>query len=186
MHGMSSRLETCWGPYVKELSKKFKAKFFAPQCTLKKDITFNSWVEELDKYSNEIDENSIFVCHSLSTLFIVKYLKMRNLKPLAVIAVSGGRLDFIHDEDYSNINDFIVNKTETDYFAKNVKHRFNIHSNNDDIWTPEQIAYYSNVLKATDITLNGGGHLGSHSGITEIKEIDQIINEIKKNNQVEI
>ncbi|MBO4412867.1 MAG: alpha/beta hydrolase [Clostridia bacterium] len=175
LHGMSCRLEDCWKEYIVNLAKELNIQFFAPACPLNEDITLKNWFEDVDKFKNSINTETVFICHSLSTNFIVKYLAKSNLKAKAIISVAGG---LASKDRMKYLKDFIFTKKEAQYVVDNIKHRYNIFSNNDNIWTKEEIQNYCYALQTQNIIVDGAGHFGRRSGVKEIPEIKEIIKNI--------
>lgn len=71
--------------------------------------------------------------------------------------------------------DFLPSETEFDYVKNTIKNRYNIFSDDDDIWDIEHICAYNKLLDATPVATNNCGHYGRKSKIKEIKELNFII-----------
>lgn len=177
LHGMSSRLDQCFGLKLKEDLKKLEYNIFEPIFPLAPSLTFESWIQEMDKFKKFIGEDDIFVCHSLSTNFIIKYFAKNNLKCKALIAVAGGLITDISQvqKGFEYLWPFVPNKEEIKYCTENMKFRFNIFNKDDNIWKLEEIERYTTFVEANGIELEKGGHFGRSSGVKEIPEILSIV-----------
>ena len=180
LHGMSGSVDTSFGIKLKEDLKKLGFQIHQPTFTIGKDITLTSWFEEMDKIKNEIDNNSIFICHSLACLFIVKYCIANNIKNKLIISVAGGLCKENEVfESFKFLIPFIPTEEEIQLFNTMGNKLYNIYSNNDHIYNVMQLERYTKELKAIPIFLQNKGHFGASSGVKEIPEIIEII---KKNN----
>lgn len=180
LHGMSSRLDECFGLKLKEDLNKINYKYYEPIFPLAPNITLANWTEEMDKYKDYISEQSIFVCHSLSTNFIVKYLAKNKLKCKALIAVAGGHLlEGAHaQKGFEYLEELVPTRKEMEYCVDNIEKRYNIFCYQDNIWTNAELDYYCQLLKVNKVELPYGSHFGRSSGVKEIPEIMEIIKNI--------
>lgn len=176
---MSCRLDECWKPQLIQDLEDMNIEVSTPALPLKREITLDNWMTGLDAYKDKIDKDTVFVCHSLSSVFIVKYLYKYQLKPKALISVSGGYMP-IARPGYEFLKDFLMYKEEMQYVSHSVAYRYHIHSDNDTIWEPTEIEGYTNHLHMTEIVLSGVGHIGRHSGVKSLPQITDIIRSINK------
>lgn len=176
LHGMSCRLEDCWRNYVLNIGKELNIDVLTPACPLKEEITLSNWFEELDKYKRFINQETIFICHSLSTNFVVRYLAKNKIKAKALIAVAGG---LASKERMQYLKDFVFTTAEAQYVVDNIKFKYNIYGDNDDTWTKQEIKNYCNALKTKEIVMHDAGHLGRRSGVKEIPAIKKLIKKLQ-------
>ena len=177
LHGMSGTIDTSFGIKLKEDLKKLNYQIFQPTFTIGKDITLTSWFEQMDKIKDEIDDNSIFICHSLGCLFIVKYFIKNKIKNKLIISVAGGinnRAEVRPGFEY--LDAFILEDSEMKEFRRLNNKVYDIYSDNDPIYN--KMVYFDRYVKETNATpvfLPGRGHFGATSGVKEIPEIVEII-----------
>ena len=136
LHGMSSRLDDCFGLKLKESLQSLGYKIYEPKFPLAPNITLKNWTEEMDKFKSMIGNDDIFICHSLSTNFIIKYFAKNKLKARALIAVAGGLLTegSSVQPGFEYLEELVPNLQEMKYAVKNISNRFNIFNKNDNIW----------------------------------------------------
>ena len=180
LHGMSGSVDSSFGIRLKENLTKMGYDIFQPSFTTGKDITLLSWEKEMDKIKGKIDENSIFVCHSLSCLFIIKYCLLNNISNKLIISIAGGLCKESEVfKGFEHLIPFIPSSLEIDEFKKLNNKVYNIYSNNDHIYNLLQLERYTKEICATPIFLPNKGHFGESSGVVDIPEIIEIIS---KNN----
>ena len=83
-------------------------------------------------------------------------------------------------EDLKFLLPFIPTDFEIESFKKLNNNLYNIYSNNDHIYSLEQLERYTQKLNATPMFLPNKGHFGSSSGVKEIPEIIDIIKSFSK------
>ena len=175
LHGMSCYLEECWLNSILEnkvLSKKFN--FIVPHFPLEKEITFEKWDDLFAQYMPNIDENTTIIAHSLSTLFIIRFLYKHQLKINKLICVGGGYAKGAPGA-LKYLSAFIPQDVEFDYARQNIPHRYHIFSDNDHIWSPEHIEAYNSLLNPIEIKTHNCGHYGRTSKVKVIPEIFEIL-----------
>lgn len=179
IHGMSAPLDECFGKKAKERFRKHGFEIIEPIFPLEKEITLEKWNEVIDKAVDTIDEDTSFLCHSLGCTFVIKYLYRKKARANTVIAVAGGYFDKTQVwPEYPKIKKFVPNKKELEYFRKNTKRIYHIHSDNDDIFNEKHFKDYIDKTGAKEILLKNCGHFGRSSGVKDIKELETILNNI--------
>ena len=180
MHGMSSHLEQTFGEKVALRAKNAGFDVCFPHFPLKKDITLDGWYKVAEKYINLIDKDSVIICHSLSTLFILKFLRKYKLDCHTLIAVAGGYDSEINDEKFLYLKDFMPSMLDFEYVKQHTGQRYAIYSNDDHIFSQKQLHNYIEMLQAQPIFIKDCGHFGMTSGVKDIPIITHLLS--KTNN----
>lgn len=176
LHGMSGSVDSSFGIKLKEDLTKLGYTIVQPSFSTGKNITLKSWMEEMEKLAAEIDKDSIFICHSLACLMIIKFFAKNKISNKLIVAVAGGLCKESEVfKGFEHLIPFIPNCNELDLFAKLENTVYNIYSDNDHIYNLAQLERYTKATSATPIFLPNKGHFGSSSGVTEIPEIVDII-----------
>lgn len=175
MHGMSSHLEQTFGEKVALRAKNAGFNVYFPHFPLKKEITLEGWYKVAEDYIDLFDKDTVVICHSLSTLFILKFLRKHKLHCHTLIAVAGGYDNEITDENFSYLKDFMPSELDFEYAKQHVKQRYAIYSNDDHIFTQKQLQNYRELLKAQPIFIKDCGHFGMTSGVKDIAVISQLL-----------
>lgn len=177
LHGMSSYLEDSFGINLSNRIKNMGFNILLPHFPLNEKITLEKWENIAKEYSSFFN-NSLVICHSLSTLFILKFLRKYNLSCKALITIAGGYSNEIENEKYIYLKDFIPTIQDFSYAKNNIMHRFSLYSNNDHIFSQKQLLDYISLLDSKPIFLENCGHFGVSSGIKDIPEVEMIIKTI--------
>lgn len=179
LHGMSCHLEECWLDNVIENLKKLGiTDFQIPHFPLLKEITLERWEYVLLQYKDIFDENLVIIAHSLSTNFIIHFLYKYKLPAKALIAVGGG----YENKEYGELGylaPFTPKDYQFEYVKKAVKNRYHIFSDDDTIWTQNQIEKYNKLLSPIEIKTHGCGHYGRTSKVKDIPQIYEIVKSLK-------
>lgn len=177
-HGMSRSLEDLWLPALKEDLKGKNIEIIAPTFPMLEDITLEKWFEIADKLKDQIDKDTVFICHSLATNFIFKYMYKNKLKCKAIIAVAGGYSKRLIK--FTHLAAFKPYKNEIEYTVANSKYRYAIHSDKDGTWLDSEVRRYDHYFKGEVIVIPGAAHFGLRSGVKKIPELTEIINKLEK------
>lgn len=181
MHGMRGSLDFSFGIRLKEELVKMNYEIVQPSFTTGENITMVSWIEEMDNIKNAINDNTIFVCHSLSCLFIIKYCILNNIKNKLIISVAGGVCKESEIfKGFEHLIPFIPTVAEFEEFCRLNNIVYNIYSDNDHIYNLTQLERYTEATCATPIFLPNKGHFGASSGVVDIPEIIEIISKHNK------
>ena len=181
LHGMSFYLEQGFGSGVIERAKKLGLNIIIPHFTLEKDITFDNWEKTALKYKQYFSD-SIVICHSLSTLFILKFFNKHNLKCRGLITVAGGYTNEIVIPSYLYLKKFIPSIDDFEYVKNAINSRYSFYSNEDHIFSDKQLQDYISMLASKPVFLKNRGHFGLRTGIKDIPEIEEVLIEIISNN----
>ena len=177
IHGMSSTITAVFGKGVKNSLDKLQIKNYEPVFELHPNISFQKWTNEMDKYRELFDDDTVFVCHSLGTNFIIRYLADNKIKCKGIISVAGGVVKSKSEvpNELAYLYEFAPNDQEFAFCKQNVPYKYNIFNKDDHVWSLEQMHRYTKKLGAKAIELPYGKHFGRSSGITDLPIVTQII-----------
>lgn len=181
MHGMSAHLEQGFGASLIKRMESLGLNVITPHFPLKEEITFKAWEETAKKYLLFF-QNSVVICHSLSTLFILKFFKKYKLKCKILITIAGGYAEKIDDPKFLYLIDFIPTKQDFEYAKENIPFRYSFYSDNDDVFSQKNLSDYISLLSSNGIFLKNHGHFGQSSKVTDIPEIETIVKNILVSN----
>ena len=177
IHGMSCHLDKCFGEKVKARLKARGYEIVEPFFPLGKDISLDGWNEVIDKVVQNVDEDTCFLCHSLGCLYVIKYLFRKHANCNAVIVVAGGILNR-PIEEFAFLSDFMPTEEELEHFKTHTQKVYDITSNNDHIFTQEELDLYVTKTNAQKIFIPNCGHFGRSSGVKDIPQIETILDKI--------
>lgn len=125
IHGTEGYPGENWFPWVKEELEKKEYKVFVPQFPSPPVVPakISEWFEVLNKYEQDIDENTVFVGHSLGGVFALRILEKIHYPVKAAFLVGtpvGVRpiLNYDRDSSFSGFSfDWKTIKKRSDYFS---------------------------------------------------------------------
>lgn len=164
IHGSSGSSQENWFPWLEETLKRGGEQVFNLDFPIGVNRqTYQNWEMVLNSVKRFINEESIFFCHSISCVFLVKYLTRNNLKIGKAIFVSGFNHYLGLGEDFDDVNcTMFTNKLgEIESLAKE---RICIYSKNDPYVRLEKLEEFAKETKAKEVCIEDGGHFNTASG----------------------
>ena len=177
IHGSYSNSKEHWFPWLEE---KLKA---AGEEVLSLDYPTNpnpveaanvqnyeDWAKVLDTIKDKINKETIFIGHSISNIFFVKYCIEHNIKIDKAIFVAGftnynsGYTDFVEGMLKQVGYDFFDKAMHTFYpqnpeiFKKCAKSRICFYSDNDPIISQAKLKEFPRLMGAKRVCITGAGH----------------------------
>ncbi len=175
LHGTGGHPEENWFPWLRTELEKKGYEVIVPQFPNPEKPLLEPWLEELDKYKDKINEDTILIGHSLGGMFILRILEQLSQPVKAAIIVSGSAgvkpIKF-YEGDYNFNNGFYF---DWDKIKSNSKHFVVFHSDNDpyiSLGNGELIAEKLGI----DLTfIPSAGHFNEKAGYTKF---DKLLNEV--------
>ena len=177
IHSYNGNTEHSFAPGIEKLCEDSNIDCYFPRFPIGSNANYDKWEQILNEYIKKgtLNEESIVIAHSLGAHFIPKYLVKNNIRINTYISVAGF-VDYNYNGNLKNIVDmFQPTSSELEKCKNLVENRYSIYSDNDNISSVDKLENYANMLSAHKIIINGAGHFGPKSGITEIKQINEII-----------
>ena len=87
IHALGNTSKDYWYQFIKHYVNKLGYDCYTPDLPPIENMSYETWSKEFDKYAKYINKDSVFVCHSTGSIFIVKYLMEHNLKVNKFIGV---------------------------------------------------------------------------------------------------
>ena len=171
LHGSFGSKTGNWFPWLKEQLELKKMEVTVPQMPVGVGIqNYNSWSNELSKLN--INENTTIIAHSISPVFICKYLINNKVKVQKLIFVCGFNNYLGIDKDFDSVNEsmYTDNLEEIKEYCKDIVCYY---SDNDPYVKYEVEKDFADTIANKQYIINNGGHLNAESGYTEFKELLQ-------------
>ncbi len=89
IHGTYGSPNENWFPWLKVELKKIGWRVFTPKFPTPKNQSLATWLEAFAEYEQYINEDTIFVGHSLGPAFILRILEQANAKIQSAYLISG-------------------------------------------------------------------------------------------------
>ena len=177
IHGVYSKPEENWFPWLKDELEKKGYEVFVPKFPTPIGQSLENWMKVIKKYDNKINSDTVMVGHSLGASFILNYLEQIDKEIRAAILVSGFHMQI--GSPYDKINRaFVDKKFNWERIAENCENFFVVGSDNDE-FIPESITrQLAFNLDAELHIIHNGGHLNSKAGFEKFPGILEIIEKL--------
>ena len=80
IHGAYGNPEENWFPWLKKELENLNIKVFVPSFPTPENQTLENWLKVFEDYKEYVDENTIFIAHSLGVPFVLRLLETLELK----------------------------------------------------------------------------------------------------------
>jgi len=156
----------------KELEKR-GSKVTIPQFPIGVNYqNYNNWSKLLKCYLDLglINQDTVFIGHSIAPVFISKFLIQNKIKVSKLIFVSGFNNVYGINEDYDTVNKsmYVENVEEIHKYCDNI---ICIYSNNDPYLKLEYLENFADEVGDKKEIIKNGGHLNEESGYDKFEEI---------------
>lgn len=135
---------------------------------------YRNWEMVLNSVKRFITKDSVFFCHSISCIFLVKYCVKNNIKIGKAIMVSGFNNYLGLNNEYDTVNCTMYLNNASD-FVNLCKDRICIHSLNDPYVPLEKLEEFTKLINAKEIVIEQGGHLNAESGYKKFPKLLELI-----------
>ena len=171
VHGSFASKDCNWFPWLK--GALGEGTVIAPQFPFGVGKqAFGSWEKLLA--SLPVDENTVFIGHSIGAVFLCKFLLKNKASVNKCILISGFNNFYSRNIDYDAVNEsFFVNENILPEIKKLVGKIICIYGDDDPYLPKELLEDFANaVTNKNDIeVIKGGGHINSESGYTKLPQI---------------
>ena len=178
VHGSFGNPFGNWFPWLKAQINSKGFSCIVPYFLSPEHQNFNNWARLLDYYRDleQITPSTVFVAHSLGSIFVVKYVLFNQIKIKGLISVSGFN-NFISGNDaFDKINTpFFVDDED---LPKVVEYIGMCHAfmGDDDPYLPQEVLMgYARAIDAVPHLIHKGGHLNEESGYTRFPALLDVL-----------
>ena len=183
VHGYTASSDAEWFPWLKGKLQEIDVNVNVLNMPDANSPVAEKWIECLNENVKELDENTIFVGHSLGCAAILRFLenKPADTKIAGAIFASG----FIKkNSKYAIFDSFIKENLDMDKIIKMVKNRCVLSAPNDKYVPYELSCDLAKRFSAKLITIENGGHFIAQEGFSEFSELYEellrIMNSVEK------
>ena len=188
IHGTYGNPHENWFQWLKENLESEGHTVFVPEFPTPKNQNLERWMEIFnDFYLSKVDEDTLFVGHSLAPVFILSILeKISPPKPLKASFFISGFLEKLGNSEFDNLNKTFTTKNfNWDKIKQNCNEFYIFHSNNDPYVPLRKAEELSDKLGTSIIIIKNAGHFNESSGYTKFEELLKKIKEVIKNEKRE-
>ena len=136
--------------------------------------TYQNWEMVLNSVKRFINKDSVFFCHSISCIFLVKYCIKNNIKIGKAIFVSGFNQYLGLDEDYDYVN-CTMYTNRCGEFKDLCKERVCYMAKNDPYVKWDKLTEFAQLIDAKQVISENAGHFNKDAGYTKFKELLQYV-----------
>jgi len=175
IHGAYGNPEENWFPWLKRALEEKGYQVVVPAFPTPENQSLDNWLAVFNQYFDDLDENTIFVGHSLGPAFILSTLQQINVRIKASFFVAGfvGLLN----DDLDKINYTFTDRTfDWKKIKQNCQEFFVINSTNDPYIPINKAKELANLLDAKLEIVDGAGHFNAKAGYLKFPEL---FNQIK-------
>lgn len=171
IHGTGGYPEENWFPWLKQKVEEAGHTAIIPQFPSPEGQSFEAWQQILKEYDKEINEDTIFVAHSLGCIFLLRFLERLSHPVRAAFFVSGivGIKPIVN---YAGDNAFSGGFNFDWKTIREKSRRFVVfHSDNDPY---VDIANGKKLAKELGVELDfipNAGHFNAKAGYTTFEEL---------------
>ncbi|MBT4445857.1 serine hydrolase family protein [archaeon] len=178
IHGSFGNPNENWFPWLKTELEALGHELIVPKFPTPIDQSLESWRKIFSKHKAKIDQNTIFIGHSLGPAFILDILQQSN-KKISVCFFVSGFLGLLGNPEFDQINQtFTDRKFNFNKIRSSCQKIIMFHSNNDPYVPIEKANELQQKLDADLKIIDNGGHFNKESGFLQFP---QLLKEIKKN-----
>ena len=173
IHGTFGHSKENWFPWLENELKEKGFEVFNFDYPTPEGQSFESWSAVLDKVKDKISNESVFICHSIGCVFLVKYCIKNNFKIKKSIFVSGCNNYFSLEEfDKLNKSMFIDNIGN---FIDLCDERICIYSSDDPYISLNALEDFAKSIKAKTLVYKNAGHFNEKAGFKEFPDILKLL-----------
>ncbi len=135
---------------------------------------YTNWEMVLNSVKRFINEDSVFFCHSIACIFLVKYCIKNHIKIGKAIFVSGFNHYLGLDENFDEVN-CTMYTTRGSEFINLCKERICYYAKNDPYVKFNKLQEFAELIEAKSIVIETAGHFNQSAGYTQFKELLEYI-----------
>jgi hypothetical protein len=177
IHGSYGNPEENWFPWLKDRLESAGQAVYVPKFPTPENQSLESWRETFKDYEKYLDDNSIFVGHSLGPAFILDVIERSEIRIKAAFFVAG----FIQDlgnKDFDGVNRTFIHRDFDWSKIKQNCRKFEVFCSDDDPYVPLEIAEdLARKLGVEAEIISGAGHFNKEAGYDKF---DLLLEKIKK------
>lgn len=158
-----------WFPWMKRELEARGYQVFVPHFPTPKNQSLENWKTAFEKYKKYLNQETIFIAHSVWPAFVLDILETLNA-PIKACYFVAGFLGFIQIPEFDVLNETITAKQfNWEKIHKNCNNFYMCHGSNDPYVPLENAQKMAQYLWVEIDVIENGGHLNEESGYTEFE-----------------
>ena len=175
IHGSFGSSQENWFPWLENQIKREGDQCINLDVPIGEDKqNYKNWEMVLNSVKRFINKDSVFFCHSIACIFLVKYCIKNNIKIGKAIFVSGYNHYLGLDENFDDVN-CTMYTTRIKEFRNLCKERICYFAKNDPYIKFDKLQEFANFIDAKSIISENAGHFNHAAGYTQFNELLEYI-----------
>lgn len=171
IHGSFGHSKENWFPWLENELKNRKKEVFNMDFPVGIGIqNYNNWEKVLSRFKEHINKETIFICHSIGCVFLVKYCIENNIQIKKAIFVAGVNNQLGQHEEFDSVNKTMFT-SKTEKFKSLCSKRICFYSNNDPYIKIEKLKEFAKEVNAQEVLIENAGHFNEGAGYITFEEI---------------
>ncbi len=175
IHGFTASSRSNWFPWLREELHKKAIEITIPDMPDTNDPHLLPWIDKIDDVAKVVDENTIFIGHSLGCISVLRYVLQKNIKIRGAILVSGFIYENPMEIQTKGLSEFVEDTIDVERLKVLIPNRVAVSATDDDIVPWEATKDMADQLDARLILLSSGKHFIERDGFTEFPEVLEIL-----------
>lgn len=174
VHGYTASPRSHWFPWLKEQFDSADVEVHILDMPDSADPKLDKWMDHLRNSATEINENTIFIGHSLGCVTSLKFIVENNQKIKGIVLVSG----FIDSSPLPELQEFVDEKLDCEAVKRLVSHRVAIAAKDDDIVPYNYTKEMASKLDTDFYLLDEGKHFLDRDGYLDLPIVKVELNKM--------
>ena len=181
IHGSFGNPEENWFPWLKGELEKLEHKVFVPAFPTPEGQSLAVWMNAFEEYKQYLDEETIFVGHSLGPAFILNVLEGLN-KPVKAAFFVAGFVGSLNNPEFDELNRSFADRVfDWKKIKENCRQFFVFYSDNDPYIPIQKAQNLGQMLDTKPIMVKEAGHFNDAAGYTKFPALlEKIKNLVQK------
>ncbi len=174
IHGTFGHNKENWFPWLENKLKQQGKEVFNFNYPTPDGQNFESWSKVLDQVKDKITPDSTFICHSIASIFLVKYCITNNLHIKKFISVSGANNFSVGNEQFDEINKYMF-MDDVSSFKYLCPTRICYYSKNDPYVKLNDLESFAKSIEAKTFVYENAGHFNEKAGYTKFEDLSNVL-----------
>ncbi|MFC2174716.1 RBBP9/YdeN family alpha/beta hydrolase [archaeon] len=165
-HGVLGHPQENWFDWLRQELEKLGCNVVVPRFPTLEGQTLENWSRVLDEHKELINEETVFVCHSLGTPFALSVIEQNTVGSAFFVAGFTGTIGHEYDDNMKTISQ---REFDWDKIKAHCKKFFLFHSDNDPYVAMEKAEELAEHVGGELVVVKNAGHFNAAAGYTEFE-----------------
>ena len=186
LHSLNGSTSDSFKNGVTQTAESLGYEVIYPEFAKRENSSFENFDEVMSKFliEGKINSNTIFVAHSISANYLIKFLFKHKLTICALVSVGGALILHPNELVQGGYNlrvktASLPNFNENLYAKSNIQHIFYYYSDNDRHINSNIVNNFLTIFDAEPMFYSGLGHFSKTCNVTNLPDIDKILKKLK-------